>query len=243
MDQIVLDVLVELAAPLAIVVLGMLATRSKDVALLPLLIALGVLDGFALNVHQWATPTVFIGAQWNWDGKIAALLLALGCLLFAPRAYLDQLGLLRGPAPGSGRALLLISGVIFAYAIARGFMGSMPYDAETIAFQSTMPGLHEEFTFRGLWWIVIAQSLERETVEAGKIPRWTLLATTAWFAAVHGVDWSAAQGLSINWFAIGVTAFSGALYGLLMAIGRCVWVPVLVHNLSNVILHALQMAR
>ena len=46
---------------------------------------------------------------------------------------------------------------------------------------------------------------------------------------------SKATGITIRWEAFIWLAVSGVVFGLLQGIGRALWVPIAVHNLSNAI--------
>jgi hypothetical protein len=242
MIDVLLDAGAELALPVGVIALALLVGRVRDSWLLPLLVLLVLADSLALNLHTWARLPSLVSSGWNWDGKLAALVLTMGALLFLPKAELAQLGMFRGPAAGSMRPLCITIAVVIAFAVARGCMSSIPQSAETLIFQATLPGLHEEFAYRGLWWVLLAATLDRGAIEAGRIPRWTLVITTLLFACAHGVDWSRDSGLMVNNTALAMGTLAGTAYGLVQGYGRCLWLTVLVHNLSNIIVHGLQMA-
>ena len=88
------------------------------------------------------------GGSWNWSGKIFAL---AGSLLFVPLiATADRRRWLRVPAWDPVVYLGLAAIAILSFVVPLAFADSMPFDAETIAFQLTMPTLDEELLYRGI---------------------------------------------------------------------------------------------
>jgi membrane protease YdiL (CAAX protease family) len=168
----------------------------------------------------------------------------LAVLAVLPTRLRAQVGVFRIPQRSAWLPLIAITSAVCALSFARtAFFGtSTPLQIETIAFQATMPGLHEELAFRGVWWVLLALALDPGQINEGKIPRWTLFATTLLFGAVHAIDLTPQGELAINWLFFGATAMSGLLYGLLQGIGRAIWIPVIVHNLANTIIYGWQMS-
>lgn len=240
----VVDALGEFAPAAAIAVLVLAGRRFERAWALPLVFALFVADALLLDIHAWYPDAPLPSGVWNWQGKITALLFALSALALLPRARLAEVGLFVMPPKSAWPRLLTIAVVICALALARSiyFGKPEPFSVETLAFQATMPGLHEEMTFRGLWWVLFALALDPGRTTAGKFPWWTLAATTMLFAAAHAIDLTPQGTFTIEWPFFAATAVSGALYGLLQGIGRAIWIPILVHNLANTLIYAWQMS-
>lgn len=239
-----IDAVGEFAPAAAIAVLALVSRRFERAWVVPLVFALFVADALMLDIRSWAPDAPLPSGVWNWQGKIAALLLALSALAILPATQLSEVGLFAAPPRSARPRLLTLAAVVCGLALARSvyFGGSEPFSAETLAFQATMPGLHEELTFRGLWWVLFAFALDPGRIAQGKIPWWTLAATTVLFAAVHAIDLTPQGAFKIEWPFFAATAISGVLYGLLQAIGRAVWIPILVHNLANTLIYAWQMS-
>lgn len=91
-----------------------------------------------------------VGGAWNWQGKLLALGASLA-IAALPAFGWRRTGLTPAQAPGSWRAAIPVAALYVAFflAIALAFPGD-DADAETIAFQLTMPGLEEEVFYRGL---------------------------------------------------------------------------------------------
>lgn len=223
-------------APAALIVIVVLAARRLEGAWAAgLFVLLFFADALLLNIRTLAPGLPLPASPWNWAGKLAAFGLALGALALLPAPLRTQAGLFRLPPRKAVLPLIIVSLATIGLALARtvAFAQHQVLDGETLLFQATMPGLHEELTFRGVWWILLTRALEPAKAETG-IPWRTLATTTILFGAVHAIALTPTGALSINWLFFAATALSGLLYGLLQGLGRAVWIPILTHNLVNV---------
>lgn len=229
-------------APAGLIVLALLAwRRGRHVRAAVAFVALYFADAVVTGIGVWAPGLQVPGSGWNWTGKAAGLLLAAGAFLMLPAAMRGQVGLFRLPPRRRWLELAFVTGVLVTFAVGRtlAFSGGAPFSVETLAFQASMPGLHEEMTFRGVWWVLLAAVLDRGERE-DSFPWWTLIATTLLFGCVHAVDVTE-TGIRIEWLFLAATLVSGLLYGLLQGLGRALWVPVLAHGLVNVAISLCQM--
>ncbi|MFT3811233.1 MAG: CPBP family glutamic-type intramembrane protease [Micropepsaceae bacterium] len=238
-----LDAVAELA-PAGVLIL--IALAGRGFARWPFALAFVALyfgDAVLLNLRDWSPWPPVMGGAWNWDGKAAALALALAAIVCLPAGVRGEIGLARAPERGVRGRLWLIGLIVVGIAAARtlAFSGHQPFDPETLAFQATMPGLHEELTFRGLWWVLLLPVLDGGRAGQGRLPWGTLAVTTILFGSVHAIDLTPAGAFSFNALFFAATAVSGLLYGLLQAIGRCVWVPVIAHAAANLAIVLVQM--
>jgi uncharacterized protein len=197
-------------------------------------------DGVLLRIVEWAPATNLIESPWNWEGKFAAFAFALAICLTLPAPMRTQIGLWRGPSLDRWRLLWVLLVLHLVLASLRGLFFGETASPEwrTIAYQISAPGLHEELTFRGLWWVLLARSLDPGRIAAGKIPWWTLAATTTLFGSVHAIGWDAAGGVNFEPLYFVATGVSGLLFGLMQAFGRSVWLPLVAHNLGNAAIFA-----
>jgi len=223
-----------------LLILIMIAKSRRDVGAAALLFALYLVDALCLQISHWLPQTAVAGTHWNWSGKIASALFALGALSVLPQTAFNQVGLFRWPEPSAWLRILVILAFIVGFAVARGQLGHEPFSLETLAFQATMPGLAEETAYRGVWWIVLALALDRPAIDNGTTPWSTLIVISLLFASVHSISLSESGAVLIDAPAAAATALAATLYGLLQSTGRALWLTILAHNLSNVILFVLQ---
>lgn len=229
-------------APAATLALVMLLGRPvRGIGMIALIAALYFADALLLNIRTLAPTLAIPGESWNWEGKIAAALFAVVALLAMPKSMRANVGLFATPARSAWPRIAVLSVVVCGLALARtiAFGQAQTFNAETLAFQATLPGLHEELTFRGVWWVILAVALDPGRIAEGKTPWRTLLVMTTLFGAVHAIAFNGGA-LSVDWLFFAATAASGLLYGLLQGAARAVWIPILVHNLCNVLIYAWQ---
>lgn len=99
-----------------------------------------------------------IGGEWNWQGKLLALLATLA-IAASPAFGFRRVGLTIAQEPGSLKTALPVAFLYCAIfvAIALAFPGG-PSGREEIAFQLTMPGLEEEPFYRGILLFALDQA-------------------------------------------------------------------------------------
>lgn len=241
MSRLLIEPVVAALPAIAVLILIMAARGRRDWSLAILFVALYLIDALCLQIPHWLPQTAMTGSHWNWAGKIASALFGLGALAALPRSAFEQVGLFRWPEASAWPRILLILAAIIAFAVVRGQLGHEPFNLEALAFQATMPGISEEIAYRGVWWIVLALALDRAAIDNGTTPWAALVVTTLLFASVHSLSLSDTGALVINGPAAAATALAATLYGLLQSAGRALWLTILAHNLSNVVLFGLQM--
>jgi membrane protease YdiL (CAAX protease family) len=107
-----------------------------------------VLHTALLELPRYVPELRVFGGSWNWSGKVFAL---AGSLLFVPLVdAADRRRWLRMPAWDPVVYLGVAAVAILAFVGPLAFADSMPFSAETLAFQLTMPTLDEELFYRGV---------------------------------------------------------------------------------------------
>ena len=92
----------------------------------------------------------FINGSWNWNGKLFGL--ACGVILYFlfRRQFADNnFFTLKQNKEGLRSALKVAIGLLSVYVLA-GLLGEKEFDAETLLFQISMPGIDEEVMSRGV---------------------------------------------------------------------------------------------
>jgi hypothetical protein len=107
-----------------------------------------VLGGLRLN----AVIPALAGLEWNWAGKIAAVLGTLLMMRLIPETTPVDFGLTLRQRQGSIRPAVLatIALCAFSWTIQAAFASPTRSSAERLLYQAFMPGLDEELFFRGL---------------------------------------------------------------------------------------------
>lgn len=173
----------------------------------------------------------FVGGNWNWSGKLYSLALAIGMLLVF-RIPREAAGLV-WPRRNTGSSLVAtLSLIALSATLGAVFRPDAP-DAETLAFQLTMPGIVEELVYRG-----VAPALFLGLVagrrEASASPWPAILATAVMFSLWHGLGLRGGE-FGFEWIPAAYTLVGGLAYGWLrFHSGSLLW-PVIAHAGGNVI--------
>lgn len=204
--------------------------------------ALAAAGFFVIMGLAWRAPWLLdwhalqVG-DWNWTGKLLSV--GISCVVVVGLRRAGRADFVHWPQRGTLRPAIVAAVLLLVPAVAAGVLsGRATFDAETLAFQATVPGLDEELAFRG---VLLALLLPPGS--AARPARWIAIATVAaLFGAVHGVRISGQGALILE---PGYWAWTGA--------AGCVWgwmtlrtgsiVPAMVsHNAANVTGYLLTLA-
>lgn len=197
-----------------------------------------------LGGEFFSLGTLFPDARFNWGGKLAEIVAVLLMALFIGRVarstdFKDH-GFTLTQAKGSMVPAFLMTVVLVGTMVALTFAFSGPSDAytsqiiETLAFQSTLPGLSEEPMFRGLLLMALSLAVVSRGINIlGAKIGWGGLLVTMLFVLGHSVFWTE-SGLQVSADAMIVTGYLG--FGLLWIRERTgsIVMPIIAHNLINV---------
>lgn len=172
------------------------------------------------------------GDDWNWSGKVLALVL---CLMIAA---IPALGWKR-----SGLTLRqngLLPALAFSIAIAALFLVLAFYfpgegaNAEAFAFQLTMPGLEEEIFYRGILLLMLNEAFGRPVTILGARMGWAAVLTSLAFGLDHALGYGA-DGFSFDPMTLALTALPVLPLVWLRERTGSVLLPILLHNYANTV--------
>ena len=190
------------------------------------------LDDYITGLPHLVPALHFIPGHWNWSGKVLSLVfsaIVIGSLRLSP----DAVGLRKQEHP---RIAWIAVGLFIVWGACLGvlFRPGAP-DAETLAFQATMPGLAEEIAFRGIAPAILLTLMNRMP-HVDDIPWAVILATSVMFGLVHALSFShGSVGFDLM---SGLFPFIGSIPGgWLRFKTKSLLAPVLGHGLANVAFH------
>lgn len=191
------------------------------------------LDDFATGLPHLVPALHFLPGEWNWSGKLLSLALSV-LVVVALRLSPEAVGLrLRQDHARTGWIAI---GLFIAWGACLGwiFKPGAP-DAETLAFQATMPGLAEEIAYRGIAPALLLSLWPRKPHVDG-IPWAVILATSVMFGLWHALSYSGGRfGFDLM---SGLFPFLGSIPGgWLRFRTKSLVVPVAGHALANVAFH------
>lgn len=185
-------------------------------------------DALLTRVYR-LVPDV-IGGDWNWQGKLAALaatlaLAALPVLGWRASGLTWRQDHLKGPLVVAGLYALLFVGLALAFP-------NDPANAETLAFQLTMPGLEEEAFYRGVLLLALDRAFTGRVRFLGVDWSWGAALSCALFGLAHAFGVSKGE-VSFEPLVFALTAGPSLIAVWLRLRTGSLLLPVLMHNLGN----------
>lgn len=203
---------------------------------------IALIDAFATLLPLIDKQLQVPGLQYNWLGKgisIVAMLIVSLFLIATRRLTAAEIGLTARQAPGTAYALVV---VILPYLIllagltATMFGNSKPPSHETLAYQATMPGLAEELSYRGLQLAIFNRVFTRRFRLLGADLGYGAIAVSIVFGLLHSLAFDKHMQLQFSLTAMAVTGSIGFILAWLRARTGSLVMPVLVHNMTNLVL-------
>lgn len=171
-----------------------------------------------------------IPGQWNWEGKILALLATL-VVASLPAIGWTRSGLtvrqidLKAPLIIAGLYCLLFVGLALAFP-------NEPATAETMAFQLTMPGLEEEAFYRGVLLLMLSNAFAGRVRFLGVDWGWGAVLSCVLFGFAHALGVSHGR-VSFDPLYFALTA-GPSLIGVWVRLrSGSLLLPVVMHNIGN----------
>ena len=181
-----------------------------------------------------AIPDLFVGAHWNWQGKLLALTASLA-IASLPAFGWSRVGLSLAHSPGSLRAAspVLLLYCAFFLAIALAFPGDRP-SGEDVAFQLTMPGLEEEIFYRGILLYALDRAFTGRWRFLGVDWGWGAVLSCLLFGMAHAFGYSNGS-FSFDPLTMALTALPAFIGVWLRLRTGSLLIPILIHNFGNAI--------
>ena len=188
----------------------------------------------------------FISSKWNWEGKIFAFVCSI-LLAFAFKRNISENNFFTiNQKAKSIKYTLSVTVIITLLSAIITFFSEEKYelDFDTLAFRLTMPGLDEEFAFRGLMIAVLLPSL-KPTFSIGNIRfgNPAVVVTALLFGLVHGISFTYNWPFQFDYFAFTYTFIFGLIWGWMLLISRSIVMPMVSHNLNNFVVTLVTMIK
>lgn len=179
-------------------------------------------------------PLDFGSSAWNWEGKALAVLLSLGV---AAWLGLRRSGVtLRHYRTGLPGALALSAVLVAVFLGLALYFPTDAADADTLAFQLTMPGLDEELFYRGVLLVMLNEAFGRPVTILGAPMGWGALVSSFAFGLTHALGY-ADGGFTFDAMAMALTGGPALLLVWIREKTGSVVLPILLHNFANSIFH------
>ncbi|HEU5397696.1 MAG TPA: CPBP family intramembrane glutamic endopeptidase [Gammaproteobacteria bacterium] len=245
MDNYVIPVLtgaaINLALLLPLFAAAWLSNRSKPAAKPILLFAFFFVLDMALIFSFRVVHFIPAWGHYNWQGKVLEAAWPVLLALFVKGYSAGRIGLTLPESRQSWRILaftcVLYAVVGIPVALLMGAHFGVGGDVSSFAYEATMPGLGEEFVYRGVLLMLLNEAFGRPWKVLGASFGWGAVIVTAMFGFLHGIDVKGGHPMSISFYWTGMIypAVIGVVLAWLRERTGSVWPGVLLHNFVNVL--------
>ncbi|MCX7555476.1 CPBP family intramembrane metalloprotease [Xanthomonadaceae bacterium JHOS43] len=191
------------------------------------------LDDLITGLASSHGALAFLGGNWNWTGKAFSLVLSV-IVILALRIHPRAMGLTLEQQTPMLAIVAVLGFIVWGACLGLLFQPGVA-DAETLAFQATMPGLSEELVYRGIAPAIVLGFISGKRGDYG-IPWAVILATAVLFGVWHSLGYA---GGAFRFDPMsGLFPFIGSIAGgwLRFKTGSLL-VPVFGHCLANTAFH------
>jgi len=197
-----------------------------------LITALLVAINDVLLTRVYGSLPDLIGGDWNWQGKLLALVATLA-VAASPAFGLRRVGLTIAQDPGSLKEAWPVAALYCAFfvVIAVAFPGGQS-NSEEVVFQLSMPGLEEEPFYRGLLLFTLDQAFTGRRRFLGVECGWGAVLSCFLFGMAHAFGFSHGS-FSFDSITMALTAIPSFIAVWLRLRTGSLLLPILLHNFGN----------
>lgn len=202
-----------------------------------LLVAAGLvlLNDALLTQFYGLAPDLLPHSNWNWQGKILALI-ATPTIAALPAFGWRRCGLTLRQASGSLKAAAPVALIYIGFFLVLALVfPNEPASGETVAFQLTMPGFEEEPFYRGLLLFALDRAFLGRKRLLGVDWGFGAVLSCALFGLAHAFGYSDGQ-FSFDALTMVLTGGPSLIAVWIVLKTRSVLLPVVMHNFGNAIM-------
>lgn len=176
----------------------------------------------------------FVGSQWNWSGKLFAILGSVVFLLLYRKFRLKDYYLTLHQDKSFLKTGALVVSIILAAQSTIALLYSTPkqWNTETILYQLSMPGIDEEIAYRGIMLGLLAKILKPYSKITFLHP--AILVSSLLFGLAHALSLSHSYAFSFESLTFLRTLIMGMIWGWLTIKSGSILLALISHNLGNV---------
>ncbi|MFN3819365.1 CPBP family intramembrane glutamic endopeptidase, BDIM_20840 family [Blastomonas sp.] len=213
-------------------VLGLANRKHFSFGWLVTAAALVFINDLLLTNGYGLIPDMLPASDWNWQGKILAL---VGTLAIAslPGFGWKRTGLTLVQSEGSLKSCIpgALLYCLFFLAIGLAFPSDAA-SAETVAFQLTMPSLEEEAFYRGILLLALYEAFTRGANRFGVEWRWGALASCLLFGLAHAFAYTDGA-FAFDPIYMALTAIPSFLAVWMRLRTGSILLPIVLHSFGN----------
>jgi membrane protease YdiL (CAAX protease family) len=175
----------------------------------------------------------FIHGSWNWNGKLYASIWAIICYYLFRRFFIENDFFSIKQERKNIKITLIVSMIaVFITSIYSFlFADKLEFDIETLLFQLTMPGIDEEILFRCILLGILISCLKEKLFFSNK--HLAILLVSILFCNGHSLFLDSSYSLSFSIEDFIITGLMSYVLGWISVKSKSIFIPILVHNISN----------
>lgn len=234
MNQELTTQFIELLLVLPIIFLSI---RKNSWKLIALCFLFYFISSNALRITNVFPQLNFIESTWNWSGKIYSILVSI-VFYFALRNKFKEYDFVTiKQAPNSLKPFIIISALVLLFGFLNAYFLFYPreFTSEELLFQSTMPGLDEEISYRGILLGLLLTALKPSKKLTFLKLHPAIWITSIWFALAHSFSFDADWNVSQDWLGFFNSLIFALALGWIAYRSRSILIPIVLHNVSNVL--------
>jgi uncharacterized protein len=223
---------------LPLIILGFITSKKINLKFFAFFVLYFLADCYIQHFSQKYISLEFIGLKFAWAGKILCLILSLAIIFSQNKKDREEIGFTT--KINTSRQMkfgilfflgFLLFDFVFKFIL---FPKGGTFDLETFAFQSTMPGLAEEITFRGIGLWLLDKAFEPKWDLKGIKLGWGFIIITILFGVAHGAVLTEDHQFKFDLITIlYLTLISSLSLGILRKFSGNLIYSVLGHNCIN----------
>lgn len=221
-----------------LIVLGLITGNKVNFKFLVFFMLYFLADCYIQHFSAQYFSSDFIGLKFAWVGKILCLILSLSIIFLLNKKDREEIGFTTKIKTGKQLKfgiLFFLGFLLFDFAFKFIlFPKGGTFDLETFVFQSTMPGLAEEITFRGIGLWLLDKAFEPKWNFKGVKLGWGFVIVTILFGVAHGAVLTQDHQFKFDIITIlYLTLISSLSLGILRKFSGSLLYSVLGHNCIN----------
>ena len=232
MTKTIIENLLQLIIVLPIILFTL---KNKELETLKILFAFVVF--FVVNQVLLHLPMIYPevrisnwNSNWNWTGKIYAIIGAILFLLIYRKFPLkDYFLTFKQGNKFLKNGVIIITAILIIQIIIAFFTSNKPLHLETLLFQFSMPGINEEIAYRGIMLGLLTKILKSKNL----ILNSSVCVTAILFGLAHGFSLSSEFSIVFNIQPFLRTMIYGLIWGWITIRSGSILLALISHNLGN----------
>ncbi|MEB2778007.1 CPBP family intramembrane glutamic endopeptidase [Algoriphagus sp. D3-2-R+10] len=238
MIRVIAENLLQLAVVLPIILLTLRKRDSETLKILIAFVAYRLLNEVLLFLSI-EYPEIRIGvSNWNWSGKLYAVIGALVFLsLYRKFPLSDYFLTFRQNKKFATKGIFILCSILLINIIVAFFSPDKTFNLETLLFQFSMPGINEEIAYRGIMLGLLLKIMKGKNL----ILHSAVWITALLFGMAHGLFLTEKLKIVFEFSPFLWSVIYGLIWGWITIKSGSILLALISHNLANGVVNLIRM--